>query len=75
MYSCCLSLVLSRRLLRLTAYVGQPLLKQLYFRRLAFLLCGGLFASKVRLKNKSKTKEKQEVKEVCNVYKLSKVSS
>ena len=35
-----------------------------------FLLCGGLFGSKIRLKYKSKTKEKQEVKEVCSVYKL-----
>ena len=39
-------------------------------RRLVFLLCGGLFGSKVWLKYKSKTKEKQEVKEVCSVYRL-----
>ena len=38
--------------------------------RLVFLLCGGLFGSKVWLKYKSKTKEKQEVKEVCSVYRL-----
>ena len=33
-------------------------------------MCSGLFGSKVRLKYKSKTKEKQEVKEVCSVYRL-----
>ena len=33
-------------------------------------VCSGLFGSKVRLKYKSKSKEKQEVKEVCSVYRL-----